>query len=82
MDAHCHERAGVEAHEDEAKWGVQGNIRVAHELRVVSKIHTTFMEIPTVARDNAANTLWRMSQEGNVDEERQTNTMRSPLLTQ
>jgi hypothetical protein len=42
MDTHCHERAGVEAREDEKKWGVQGNKRVAHVLRVVSKIDTTF----------------------------------------
>jgi hypothetical protein len=42
MDTHCHERAGVEVHEDEQKWGVHGNLRVAHVLRVVSKTDTTF----------------------------------------
>ena len=42
MDTHCHERAGVEAHDDEEKWGVHGNMGVAHVLRVVSKIDTTF----------------------------------------
>jgi hypothetical protein len=40
VDAHCHERAGVEAHQDEEKWGVHGNMGVAHVLCVVSKIDT------------------------------------------
>jgi hypothetical protein len=29
MDTHCHERARVEAHEDEQKWGVQATLRIA-----------------------------------------------------
>jgi hypothetical protein len=85
MDTHCHERAGVEALEDEEKWGVYATLRVAHVLRVVSKTDTTFTMIrPTVMRVNAANTLWRRSQEGHgrVDDERETNTTRNPLLMQ
>jgi hypothetical protein len=42
MDTHCHKRAGVEALEDEEKWGVYATLRVAHVLRVVSKTDTTF----------------------------------------
>jgi hypothetical protein len=41
MDAHCHERARVEAYEDEPKWSIDERKRVVYGLRVVNRMDTT-----------------------------------------
>ena len=84
MDEQCHEGAGIEALENEEKWCIHPITRVAYVLCVISRMNTAFSwRIPTVARDNAENTLRGKSRQGKVDDdEHATNSMSNPLFTQ
>jgi hypothetical protein len=69
LDAHGHERAGIEAYKNAPKWSADIRTRVYNALCLNQQewIQQLPRRIPTVTRHNVANILWGKSRHGRLE---------------